>query len=528
MRKAISIIYLFMVLILLTIIWIGYKEVTFEMYNPLYEEEVWIIEPTRVEQKTEDIKELYFELEDNSGMDQCLEFFTNHQRVKVYLDGELVYTLEGGKSVFGKTTGSKFNFITCPNGTKEIKVEIEAVYPQVRDRHYEFLYGDNSAIYQHIMKGSIWTSMISVLIMFIGIFMAAYWCLMHKKTLMNPGLFYFGVFTIVLGAWLLIETDFMTLLMTDRAMQSFIGYILIMLLFVPFVLYTSCFFNVENKFVVGTLCTASFANLIICTTLHMAGIVEFKQTVYFTHVMLGVGLSFMFICLIRHFMKMGFDRKIRTNAIGGAMLAMAVIVDLFGYYKGVQNTDALGRIAFLCYIVLLGLDNASESIKQINMGRKAELYREMAITDMLTGLYNRNAFDSWESESSNFTETMLVTFDLNNLKWCNDSLGHAQGDKYIADAASMIQRVFGKLGDCYRIGGDEFCAVVKNANRIDVEVYLERLSRLQNEYNAHSKDVKIHIACGYAVFNEKDQNIENTRSRADVVMYENKKNMKNS
>lgn len=528
MKKAISLIYLVMVVVLLAISCIGYKAVNFKIYNPLLDEAISVIEPVEMVEVSEDIKEFYFILEDDTRVDQCLEFFTNHQRAAVYLDGELVYTLEGGNSIFGKTTGSKFNFVACPSGTKEIKVVIEAVYPQVRDREYEFLYGDDNAIYQQIVKNSIWTCIVSVLILFMGMFMVFYWCLMHKKSLMNPGLFYFGIFTLVLGGWLLIETDFMTLVMEDRALQSFCGYVLLMCLIIPFVLYTSCFFNMENKYVIGILCVASFVNIVSCTALHMTGIIEFKQSVYFTHGMMVAGITYMFVCLVKHFRRMGFDRKVRTNAIGAGTLALAVLVDLYSYYKGIQNTDVIGRIAFMLYILLLGIDNASESIKQINLGRKAELYREMAVTDMLTGLYNRNAFDTWENENTNFTETMIVTFDLNDLKWCNDTLGHALGDKYIADAAAMIQRVFGKIGDCYRIGGDEFCAVIKNAERVDIEVYLERLKRLQKEYNAHSKEVQIQIACGYATFSEVDKNIENTRSRADVVMYQNKKQLKNS
>lgn len=528
MKKVITILYTILFLFLMIFNYAGTKIAGYDVYQPVNSDKISMIEPTRVVEVNEDIKEFYFELENDSEVMQTLEFYTNHQKVSAYMDGELVYALIGGNSIWGRTTGSKFNFIPCPNGTKELKLVIEAIYPETRGHEFEFFYGNGSLIYVNILKNSIWALLASVLIIFMGLFLAGYWFVMHKKALINPGLLNFGIFTTILGFWLMTETDFMMLIAVDRAVQSFIAYILLMMLMVPFVLYINNFFEIENKKVVYSMCLVSIVETIVCLILHLTGIKEFKQTVIFTHILIVVGLCYMLVCLLGRFIRRGFDPKVRTNAIGVLLLAGTVGIDLYGYYTEAQSADVIGRIGFMLYILLLGIDNASESIKQINIGRKAELYREMAVTDLLTGLYNRNAFDSWESENKDFAGTMLVTFDLNNLKWCNDTLGHALGDKYIADAASMIRRVFGRIGTCYRIGGDEFCAVIKDASRIEIENCLEKLQKIQKEYNSHSKDVQIEIACGYAVFSEKDKDIEHTRSRADASMYQNKKNMKKS
>ena len=154
-------------------------------------------------------------------------------------------------------------------------------------------------------------------------------------------------------------------------------------------------------------------------------------------------------------------------------------------------------------------------------------YKELAEKDVMTGMYNRNAFDEWEYGCKSFEDVMLVTFDLNNLKQCNDTLGHEVGDKYIIDAAELIQSIFGKIAKCYRIGGDEFCAVIMNANKVKVEEYLQHLKNAQDFYNTKSQDVNMQIACGYAKFRETDISIESTRSRADARMYIHKKAIKN-
>lgn len=81
--------------------------------------------------------------------------------------------------------------------------------------------------------------------------------------------------------------------------------------------------------------------------------------------------------------------------------------------------------------------------------------------DILTGLYNRY---SWEAAIKKIEEdqkpVLLCSFDVNGLKKTNDSKGHLAGDELIIGAANCIQEVFGKYGVCYRIGGDEFSAII--------------------------------------------------------------------
>ena len=189
----------------------------------------------------------------------------------------------------------------------------------------------------------------------------------------------------------------------------------------------------------------------------------------------------------------------------------------------------IGRFGFLLFICLLAREATAVSIEKIDEGRKAEIYRELAEHDMPTGLRNRNAYDEWVSENARDRETAIVTFDLNDLKRCNDTFGHAAGDKYIQDAAKLISEVFEPAGVCYRIGGDEFCAVIRHARSEWVEERLRRLEYLEWKYNEGKMDVPMRIAYGYAIFDEQyDKNMEETRNRADVKMYEKKRECGNS
>lgn len=67
--------------------------------------------------------------------------------------------------------------------------------------------------------------------------------------------------------------------------------------------------------------------------------------------------------------------------------------------------------------------------------------------------------------------------------------------------------------------------MIADGRRLDLKRYLTKLRRQQEEYNRGDREVKIHIAVGYAAYGEEHTNIEDVRSLADTYMYRNKKRM---
>jgi diguanylate cyclase (GGDEF)-like protein len=116
---------------------------------------------------------------------------------------------------------------------------------------------------------------------------------------------------------------------------------------------------------------------------------------------------------------------------------------------------------------------------------------------------------------------------LNNLKQCNDTLGHTYGDKYITDSAAMLKKIFSEYGKVYRIGGDEFCIIIPNSHKCNISVLLAALDEEELIYNVASEVINIQIAYGYAEFDaDADSTMEDIRIRADELMYRHKKELK--
>lgn len=141
--------------------------------------------------------------------------------------------------------------------------------------------------------------------------------------------------------------------------------------------------------------------------------------------------------------------------------------------------------------------------------------------DQPTQLYNRRAFEERKAELSmvQLKENFIyLTADLNGLKQVNDNQGHAAGDELIKGAADCLKKCFGSYGDIYRIGGDEFAAMLN----VSPEVLANKLEEL-GETTACWKGQMVQglsISCGYASSHEfPSENIAELGRIADERMY---------
>lgn len=162
-----------------------------------------------------------------------------------------------------------------------------------------------------------------------------------------------------------------------------------------------------------------------------------------------------------------------------------------------------------------------------------EYINHLAYTDALTNVQNKTAYTDktnrldLEIKEGNAAFAVVV-LDLNNLKKMNDTYGHEYGDMMIVDAAGIIQKSFGRL-TVYRIGGDEFSAILSGE---DYGKYLELVEKFKQEivkFNAGNKryQTELQIACGVAAYTEgMDYSFGDVFRRADKEMYQNKAMLK--
>ena len=104
----------------------------------------------------------------------------------------------------------------------------------------------------------------------------------------------------------------------------------------------------------------------------------------------------------------------------------------------------------------------------LSAGRSASVLRQAALTDYLTGLPNRRAFEAQVAarlaeEPNDQPEAALAVFDVDHFKQVNDRNGHAAGDEVLKGIVERWKRVLRSHDLLGRIGGEEFCVLLPNA-----------------------------------------------------------------
>lgn len=156
-----------------------------------------------------------------------------------------------------------------------------------------------------------------------------------------------------------------------------------------------------------------------------------------------------------------------------------------------------------------------------------------AHNDFLTGLYNRMKCESdlkkiIKQSIKDGVKGALMFIDLDDFKHINDGLGHQYGDVLLQQIAAGLQSIVGLRGKCYRMGGDEFVAIVMP----DMFSELERIAnKVKDMFNKPWYLMETEYFCtmsmGITVFPDDSKDVHEIIRLADIAMYESKKNGKN-
>ena len=150
--------------------------------------------------------------------------------------------------------------------------------------------------------------------------------------------------------------------------------------------------------------------------------------------------------------------------------------------------------------------------------------------DYLTGLYNRSQLENFMNyqlknmKKGNYF--FLILLDLDKFKEINDNYGHLVGDDALIHAAKLIRSSCKKKTDYVaRLGGDEFAIIGQCENAEAVDMIIERMHDVVEQFNSVSdKPYKIMFSAGYAIYDGNGQaTLDKMISVADDKMYEVKK-----
>jgi len=156
-------------------------------------------------------------------------------------------------------------------------------------------------------------------------------------------------------------------------------------------------------------------------------------------------------------------------------------------------------------------------------------FQYLSYHDGLTGLYNRNYINKFLNENMMKTYLTIFMFDIDGLKYVNDTFGHLEGDKLISSTSEVLKKCFRETDIVARIGGDEFIAILPDCEGEMAELFKKRMETIILEYNeAIPEDyLKLSVSSGFAVAENRVETLESLMQKADKLMYQEKRNRKN-
>lgn len=162
--------------------------------------------------------------------------------------------------------------------------------------------------------------------------------------------------------------------------------------------------------------------------------------------------------------------------------------------------------------------------------KQAEELQALSLQDSLTGLYNHRGFmtlaeHQFKIAERHFGNLTLMFIDLDDLKYINDTYGHAMGDRAIIATAQILQASYRQSDVIGRLGGDEFAVLHICKDFHCSEVLRERLEKHVEQYNALPEHpFNLSFSVGFSHYDpKKHTSLKEMLAEADAAMYEEKK-----
>lgn len=388
---------------------------------------------------------------------------TNYMDFTVWFDGAPIYEYQVGDRTFIKSGGYLLHFIPLRDCLTDGTIEIRATPrpPHLYAQKLNVLYvGSPAQITLDRLGNDLPVLMISLVIILFFIGMV----LLYPRR--RPAgradymmLFHMAFLGLIVTGYILLQTWTVNRLLRDHHLLVYVlEFTLLSVLPLPVLLilrqYTQGKLRRLLTWNVRLLCL----NLLAQYVLSLSGIREMREMLPVTHALFGV----CFIVVIVVLYDMRQHRTPETSAVLLSVLPLLAIstAGMVVYMiTGLLLTPLVLQIPFVVFLMAQAVAAMERYAQLRENAMKIQTYQQLASTDLMTGLDNRNAFNELSNEVADTHQAAwVVMMDLNNLKRVNDIYGHRVGDELITAFAQRMQQEVQALSGSrmYRVGGDEF------------------------------------------------------------------------
>ena len=468
------------------------------------------------------------------GTDLCFE--TSNMYFNVYVNDKLVYEYRPElPRICGKYYGEYIHTVDLDVDEDDSVLTIEydplLNSPWTTFRYMELHDGGSYII--SLIESNLGSFLTSFIVFIIGATIVVVGFMLNQKRdrIVEP--VSLGTTAIILAAWTSSGSRILQLISGNPAVVRVMDYLDLIWLPIPVMLFVSSVTGMLKSKLTAVNLSLVGINTLLTFAFVLSGMGDYNDVLIFTHLIIAFGsasIIYMIIASIRKANKIGKSMQSMLWAFG--ILIFTGLIDAVRYYTFASKDTAMcTRIGLIIFVIILATYELNNIIDINAKSAEAEIKDKLAHVDGLTGLYNRLAFNETEDEirKQNSGKYVVIQFDINFLKKVNDNYGHAEGDRYIISAANIISDSFADYGKCFRIGGDEFFAILEG------EKSDENFEKARGVFEAKVKEfnmthddlpVPLQIAHGMAVYVPGTGSLEEAEKKSDKLMYERKKYLK--
>jgi diguanylate cyclase (GGDEF)-like protein len=167
--------------------------------------------------------------------------------------------------------------------------------------------------------------------------------------------------------------------------------------------------------------------------------------------------------------------------------------------------------------------------------RLFEQVQLMAITDALTGIYNRRYFftvgDNEMARAQRYGSNLsLIMLDIDHFKKVNDEFGHLVGDQTLVMITQACSNELRKIDILCRYGGEEFVILLPETSRDEAIIAAERIRKSIEEQKLTldgDREVKVTVSIGVSEFGQETGTLKELIDEADQALYRAKEEGRN-
>lgn len=383
-----------------------------------------------------------------------------------------------------------------------------------------------TTLYVAMIAQQIWSVVFGVLFVMIGLIVLVISHIVDRGH--TEGKYYAAFFSILFGLWVISRSALLQFVTNNQYMLGGVQVTLFLVLFIPLLMFYKT--SVTKRYQTQTLMLIGFygTQSIVVTILQLTGAVDFYAPALFVAITTMIGmvmiLGFVVVDVLNH-----NEQAKKFSRYYGILFLYSFITfaneQTFNYFDlaiySLAVLGLLGLIILIDYIIFIE--------KRLKMSYLSEDYAKIAYMDRLTGSKNRHAYEEDIERlfaNDNIRHNLrLVFFDFDGLKQINDQYGHIEGDYALKEGFAKIMDAFGRYGECYRIGGDEFACIIQS---LDDDLYQSCRTQLIRDIKSFSTYHKFNlgISIGTSIYQDTDHHPNDMIVRADMNMYANKNETK--